>query len=224
MRRTLFHRGSQVPPVALKELLRPNRRHKPSSPKSHGHNRMRALTQRETRTIRIGGIGLAVYLVLFGGMQVWTFLSNKRAEYGRLLTQAHDLSRRVELYQGKIQHTQKLMESFRMDPAKLSRESVMAQASAAIQRAAMGGGVAIGPLRESPARPSSKELGSIQLEAAGPAPALLKFVEQTHSLGYPLVIDTMQFGSEPSRPGQVKLNLTIVVLDFEQWNPEKPHV
>ena len=116
------------------------------------------------------------------------------------------------------------MESFRLDPSKLNRESLMAQASAAIQTAALGGGVQLGPVRESPGRPSSKELGSIQLEAAGPVPALLKFVQQTHSLGYPLVIDTMQIGSEPTRPGQLKLNLTILILDFDQWKPEKPHV
>jgi hypothetical protein len=57
----------------------------------------------------------------------------------------------------------------------------------------------------------------------GPAPALLKFLEQTHSLGYPLIIDSMQIGSEPSRPGPLKLNLTIIVLDFDQWNLEKRH-
>jgi hypothetical protein len=185
---------------------------------------MRALTPREKRTIRIGGAALAVYLVLFGALQVWTFLSNRRAEYRQLLAQTRDLRHKVDLYQGKIQHTQKLMESFRIDPAKLTRESVLAQASAAIQRAAIGGGVAVGSMRESPARPSSKELGSIQLEAIGPAPALLKFVEQTHSLGYPLIIDSMQFGSEPSRPGPIKLNLTIIVLDFDQWKAEKRHV
>ena len=185
---------------------------------------MRALTQREKRTVRIGGIGLAIYLILFGGLQVWTFLSNKRSEYRQLLAQARDLRHKVDLYQGKIQHTRKLMENFHMDPAKLTRESVLAQASGAIQRAAMGGGVAVGSMRESPARPSSKELGSIQFEAMGPAPALLKFIEQTHSLGYPLVIDSMQIGSDPARPGPMKLSLTIIVLDFDQWTLEKRHV
>jgi hypothetical protein len=182
---------------------------------------MRALTQREQRTIRLGALGLGAYLILFGGLQVWNFIANKHAEYQQLLAEASNLRQKAILYQSKAQHAQKLMESFQMDPVKLTRETVLAQASAAIQRAALGGGVQIGPLREAPARPSSKELGSIQIEAAGPAPALLKFVEQTHSLGYPLLIDTIQISSEPSRPGQVKLSLTFVVLDFDQWKPEK---
>ncbi len=185
---------------------------------------MRTLTQREKRTVRLGAIALGIYLVLLGGLQAWNYLAKKQAEYRQLLTQAQDLRRKVELYQGKVQHIQKLMDGFRMDPAKLDRASVIAKASAAIQSAALGGGVQVGPVRESPARPSSKELGSIQLEAAGPVPALLKFVQQTHSLGYPLIIDSLQVGSEPSRPGQGKLNLTIIILDFDQWKQEQPHV
>jgi hypothetical protein len=185
---------------------------------------MRPLAQREKRTIRLGASALGIYLVVLCAVQGWNFVARKHAEYRRLLTEAQSLRHKVELYQSKAKHIQKLMEDFRMDPAKLARASVMGQASAAIQSAALGGGVQIGPVRESPGRPSSKELGSIQLEAAGPAPALLKFVRQTHSLGYPLIIDSLQIGSEPSKPGQIKVNLTIVILDFEQWKQEAPHV
>lgn len=184
---------------------------------------MRALTQREQRTVRFGGIALAAYLVLFGGLQLWGFISKRHSDYQGLLTEAHTLRQKIILYRSKAEHASKLMESYQMDPVKLERATVLAQASAAIQRAAMGGGVMIGPVRESPARPSSKELGSIQLEALGPVPALLKFIQQTHSLGFPLIIDSMQIGSEPTRPGPIKLNLTIVVLDFDQWKPEQTH-
>jgi hypothetical protein len=185
---------------------------------------MRTLTQREQRTIRLGALVLGAYLILFCAVQGWRFVDKKHSEYQQLLTEAQTLRRKVELYQSKGQHIRKLMESFQMDPAKLARPSVLGQASAAIQRAAQGGGVQIGPIRESPARPSSKELGSIQLEAFGPAPALLKFVQQTDALGYPLIIDSLQFSSEPARPGQVKASLTIVILDFDQWKQEAPHV
>lgn len=184
---------------------------------------MRTLTQKEKRTVRLGATVLVAYLVLFGAVQGWRFLARKHADYEKLLVEAQSLRQKVELYQSRARHIQKLMNSFHMDPVKLSRASVLGQASAAIQRAAQGGGVQVGPIRESPGRPSSKELGSIQLEAAGPAPALLKFVQQTDSLGYPLIIDSLQFSSEPMRPGQVKVNLTILVLDFEQWKQEAPH-
>ncbi len=184
---------------------------------------MRALTPREKRTVRLGGIALGAYLALFCVVQGGRFLARRHTEYQQLLTQAQSLRRKAELYQVKAQHIQKLMESFHMDPAKLARASVLGQASAAIQRAAQGNGLQIGPIREGPGKPSSKELGSIQLEAAGPAPALLKFVQQSEILGYPLIIDSLQLSSEPSRPGQIKANLTIVILDFDQWKQEAPH-
>ena len=181
---------------------------------------MRTLSPREKRSVRLGAVAMTIYLLLFGGLQAWKYLAKQQSEYQRLLTEAETLRRKVELYQSKVRHIQKLMESFHMDPAKLARTSVIAQASAALQSTALSGGVLIGPVRELTGRPASKELGSIQLEAAGPAPALLKFVQQTRSLGYPLIIDSLQIGSEPTRPGQVKLNLTIVILDFDQWKPE----
>ena len=185
---------------------------------------MRTLTRKEKRTIRFGAAALGLYLAILCAVQGWKFLAQKHLEYRQLLAEAQGVRRKVELYQAKAKHIQKLMEDFRMDPVKLTRASVMGQASAVLQSAAMSGGVQIGPVRESPGRPSSKELGSIQLEASGPAPALLKFVQQTHSLGYPLIIDSMQIAPEPTRPGQIKANLTIVILDFDQWKQEAPHV
>ena len=39
-------------------------------------------------------------------------------------------------------------------------------------------------------------------------------------VGYPLIIDTVQLTPMPM-PGQVKVSLTIVILDFDKW--EAPH-
>ena len=83
------------------------------------------------------------------------------------------------------------------------------------------GGVQLGPIRESAARPSAKELASIQLEGNGPVPALLTFLHRLETLGYPLILDSVQISSDPTRPGMIKLNLTIIILDFEQWKTEE---
>ena len=184
---------------------------------------MPALTSREKRTLRIATIAVSVYLLLFFGLQGWKYFDKKRAGYRQLVNDAQNLAREVKPYGDKAVALRKLMEGFALDPARLTSATVVAQASAAIQKAAMGGGLQVGPVRESPARQGNKELGSLQLEASGPAPALLKFLHQTESLGFPLVIESLQIGSEPSRPGQVKLNLTISILDFEQWEKEASH-
>ena len=184
---------------------------------------MRPLTDREKRTVRIGGIGLAIYLALFCGMQVWKFFERRRSDYRQLLAEAQQLRRDIQPYEDKAQILKKLMEESRLDPARLSRTTVVAEASAAIQKAAQSGGIQLGPVRESPTRASGKEIATVQLEGSGPAPAVLAFLHRINSLGYPLIVDTMQLNSDNSRPGPVKVNLTIIILDFDQWKPEAPH-
>jgi hypothetical protein len=185
---------------------------------------MRTLSDRERRTIRYGTVAVAIYLVLFGGFKVWKSLEQRRANYRALVTQAQDLKAEVKRYDYKIAVVKKLMEDFQLNPVKLKKASVVAEASAAVQKAAMGSGVQIGPIRESSARPSSRELASIQFEGSGPVQATMGLLDSITRLGYPLIIDSAQISQQANRPGQVKLNLTIVILDFEQWkNKEVPH-
>jgi hypothetical protein len=182
---------------------------------------MRTLTDHEKRTIRFAAVGLSIYLVLFGGLRCWKFLEIRRADYQRLVKEAGGLRLEVQRYEDKVLLVKKLMEGLRVDPAKLSRESLVGAASDAIQKAAATGGLKLGPIRESPARPSTKELASMQLEGAGPVPAVTTFLLRLETLGYPMIVDSLQLSPEPTRPGMLKLNLTIIILDFEQWKKEQ---
>src|SRR5437899_3753014 len=123
---------------------------------------MRTLTDREKRTVRYATIGIAVYLALFGGFQAWKFFEKQRANYQQVLQEARDLKAEVTRYEGRIAVVKKLMENSQLDPAKLKKATVVAEASSAVQQAAMSSGIQVGPIRESPARPSSRELASIQ--------------------------------------------------------------
>ena len=52
----------------------------------------------------------------------------------------------------------------------------------------------------------------------------MALLHQLPLLGFPLVIDSVQITADATRPGQLKLALTILVLDFEQWKKaEAPH-
>lgn len=184
---------------------------------------MRALTEREKRTVRYGAIAVAVYLTLFGGYHVWRFLEGKRIAYQKLVAEAQERKQQIQPYEDKVLIVKKLMDTFHLDPAKLSRATLVADASAAIQRAAMSGGIRVGPVRESPARASARELASVQLEGTGRVPAVMGFLSQIQGLGFPLIIDSVQLTPETTRPGQVKVNLTIVILDFDQWKTKEAH-
>ena len=184
---------------------------------------MRPLTPQDKRTIRIAGTALAIYLVLFGGYKVWKFFERQRTDYRNLVAEAEGLKQEVTRYEAKIAVTKKLMESFHMNPAKLTRTTVVAEASAAIQKAARDGGFQVGTVRESPARNGSKELSSIQLDGSGPVQATMGLMSRLETCGYPLLIDSAQFSADASRPGQVKLSLTIIILDFDpSKKPEVP--
>src|SRR3954468_8284275 len=125
---------------------------------------MPALSSRDQRTLRLAGIGIGIYLLLFLGWRGGTRLEAKRAEYQQLLTEAQRLKQELQPYENKVLLTQKLKEAFHLDLQKLSKASIVAEASAAIQKAASGNGIQAGPIRESSARSSAKELASMQLE------------------------------------------------------------
>jgi hypothetical protein len=180
------------------------------------------ISERDKRTMRIAGIGIAIYLVLFFGISAWKRLEAKRTEYRDLITSAQRIKREVQPYENRVLLAQKLKDTFKMDPQKLSRLTVVADASAAIQKAAQSGKVQLGPIRETPGGSSAKELTSIQLEGVGAVPAIMGFLHRLESLGYPLVVDSVQLTPE-NKPGSLKMNLTIVILDFDQWKKEVPN-
>ncbi len=185
-------------------------------------NRPRSLTDREKRTVRYAGIGIAVYLLRFCGLQVWKSLEAQRADYRRLVAEARQLRERAVRYQDKVQVVKKMMDDFHLDPARIKKETAVADASAAIQFAAKSGGLQLGTVRESPARGTGKTLATVQLDTSGPVPAVLNFLAGLNTIGFPVVVDSVQFTADNMRPGQLKVNLTILILDFDSQT-EAPH-
>ena len=182
---------------------------------------MRPLTNREQRAVRLAAGAVALYVAFIG----WKYFDGKRSAYRQVVRDVHNFKLELKPYDEKILAVKKLMETFHLDPAKLSKTTVVAEASSAIQKAAATGGVQCGPIRESPGRSSAKELGSIKLEGSGQLPAVTSFLQRLESIGAPLIIDSVQITPDNMRPGMIKLSLTIIILNFEQWkNGESPNV
>jgi hypothetical protein len=185
---------------------------------------MRALTPHEKRTMRVGFGLLLIYLVLFYGVRGWRQLENRRAEYQRLVEKARQLRAELQPYETKALKVQKLRETYQIQPALLSKATLVAEASAAIQKAATAGGVQLGPVRESSARGSNKELVSMQLEGTGPVSAVMSLLYRLQTLGFPIILDSVQLTSDSAKPSVLKMTVTIVILDYEEWKtPEGGH-
>lgn len=184
---------------------------------------MRPLTPQEKRTIRLGAIVLAIGVVFSVGLRAWRFLEGKRAEHQKLVVEAQRLKRELRPYENQVLLTEKLKEQFRLDPKKLSRASLVAEVSSAIQKAAGNVQVQFGHVRESAGRSTGKELASMQLEGLGPVPAVMSLLHRLDTIGYPVVVDSLQISGDATKPGMVKVSLTIVILDFDQWKAEPPN-
>jgi hypothetical protein len=174
---------------------------------------MRELTHREKRTVRIGAAVIVIYLAFFVGLQGWKSFAKKRSDYRQLVNEAQHLRQEIQPYQTKALLVKKLMESYHMDPAKLTNATVVAAATDAIQKAAFAGGLQVGLVREEHARGSVQELAVIKIEGNGPLPAVITFLYRLGSLGYPLMVDSVQIGSEttrsPGMPGPVRPGATM---------------
>ena len=180
-----------------------------------------SLSQRDRRTLRYGGIAIAAYLVLFYGLLGWKKLESRRADYQRLVTEARDMKQRLDPYATKLLLIEKLRGTSGVDPSKLTRATIVAQASADLQQAAGMDGIKLGPVRETPGSANKKELTSMQFEAVGPVKAIASLIHKIETLGYPLIIDALELAVDPREPGKLKLNVKLVILDFEQWKKER---
>ena len=185
---------------------------------------MPTLTEREKRTVRIAGIGILIYLTLFFGIKLIKGARTMRAAYDQQVQATQTLRSEVQTYEVRAQRLQRLMERLQLEPGKVATNSIIAQTSAALQQAALAGGLQVASIRESVARSSERELGTIQLDATGQPPSVMNFLARLEHLGFPVIVDAVQLSSEPRGPGMLKAHLSLIILDFEQWKPRKaPH-
>jgi hypothetical protein len=181
---------------------------------------MATLSPREKRTVRFAAIAIAIYLALFYGVAGLKGLESGRADYQELLREAAAMKLEVHRYENKLLLLEKLKQKSNIDFAGYSRASLAGQASDAIQKAAISSGVKLGPIRESPGSLAARELATMQLEGIGEVASVMKFLHQLDTLGYPLIVDSLQMEPDPKKPGTMKLLLRALLLDYDLWMKE----
>jgi hypothetical protein len=179
------------------------------------------ISDRDRRTLKLGGTALAAYLVLFYGLVGWKALENKRTEYQALQREAQAMEQRLEPFETKLLLIEKLRGTSGVDPSKLTRETVVALASADIQKVVKSSGLKLGSIRESPGSATARELAAMRMEAVGPVKSVVGLIHQLETIGYPLIIDSVEISMDKRKPGNLKLSMQVVILDFEQWKKER---
>lgn len=182
---------------------------------------MMKISEREKRTIRLGAIGLGIYLALFYGGSAWNHMQDRRQEYDLLLQKAEKLKVDLLRYETDVLRLEKLRKTFALNPIAVDRETLVSDTSAAIQQSAQSNGVNLIMMHESPGRPSAALLSSMRLEGQGPMQGVIKFLDGLTQLGFPLVLDSVQLTADPKKPGMLKINLEVMVMDYQQFELEE---
>jgi hypothetical protein len=113
----------------------------------------------------------------------------------------------------------KLREDLHLRPEDLREETVVGEASAAVQRAAAAAGVQLGPTKETRAGVSSREIATIAIEGQAGISSAVGFIDSLASLGAPIVVDSVHLKAAPGAPGAVSFSMTLVVLNYAAWKP-----
>lgn len=173
------------------------------------------------RTIRLAVVGIVFYLAVFYGARGLGHLEATRDHVAGLRLRAQNLSLELLRHEKKMLLLEKLRRASRMDVNRLSRAALAGETSAAIQKAALTSGVKLGPIRESPGSAGARELATMQLEGTGTVGAVMSLLHRLDTLGFPLVVDSLQIDPDPKKAGHVKVILRAVLLDADQWHKEK---
>ena len=178
---------------------------------------MRTLTPREKRTVQIAAILLGVYLALFYGTGIWRSLESARVEYRGLQASTESLNLKILRAQKKAKRFARLGQTWGIHGDRLEGSTIVTEAREAIERAAKECGVGLGASKETPGRSSSRALRVFQIEGVGKTEAVMGFLHKLRTLGYPLVIDRLNIDTKKMKPGQVRLALSVAILNFKAW-------
>ena len=182
---------------------------------------MMQLSDSDKKTLRLGAIVIAVYLVLFYGGMGTKKLRARQTDYKKLVQQSEQLRIDLMKYETDMLKLAKLKKSFQFDPLMEGQETLVSEVSAAIQKSAQMNGVKLSMVNETGARPSASIRASMRLEGEGPMQGVIKFLDGLDRLGFPITVDSVQLNANPRSPGGLKINLEALILDFNAFKPEE---
>lgn len=182
---------------------------------------MRTLTDREKRTLRLAGILVAVYLVLFYGAKLFGALESRRGAYAEAYFKAQTLQvKRLREIQ-KRKRLEKLKAEWNIDFTKLQKKTVVGDARVALEATARTCGVGLGFSRESPGRTRAGELTVFQVQGSGKTLNVARFLHCLKTrLGYPMVVDRIHLKAQ-KRPDLVAFTFTATLLGYSTWKPQE---
>lgn len=171
------------------------------------------MNDKEKKLIKFTAIGLTIYLLAFYGKDYLGAFEKKLDDFKKKEKTIVNHRTKLVPYSSRVLMLEKLRKKLNIDVRRLSSNELVGQTSQAIQQSAKQSGIKIGPLRESSGRSTS----SLRFEANGKYDGMVKFLRSIGTSGYPIMIESMQVNLDPSKKGNVKISLSIGIIDFANW-------
>ena len=171
------------------------------------------MNEKEKKLIKFTAIGLSIYLLAFYGKDYLGAFVRKRSDFVKKEKTITNHRTKLSPYSSRVLMLEKLRKKLNIDVRRLSSNELVGQTSQAIQQSAKQSGIKIGPLRET----SGRNISSLKFEANGKYDGMVKFLRGIGTSGYPVLIESMQVKQDISKKGNLKINLSIGILDFTKW-------
>ena len=176
---------------------------------------VRALTDRDKRTLRFGGGAVVVYLAIFYGGKGVAVLEEQRDAYTAIAQAGERLKFEILQERNKARRLDALRAELRIELASLDQETVVGETRNAIRQAAKKCGVGVSTFKELPGSAGARYLATIQLAGGGPVLSTLAFIQRLRRSGYPILFERLALTA--GKPGQVSFSMAAVVVNFTSY-------
>jgi hypothetical protein len=176
-----------------------------------------SMSQKDKRTLLIGGIFIIVYLGFFYGNKLLGLFEGERRAYFDQFEEAQQLGDLFKSYETRVMKIEKLREQYSLNVRTLEATNLIGNAGRAIQDLVKNSGYKMGQIREVASRGGQGIAATLQLEGTGPLKSLMPLLHRFQTTGYPLIVDSFTVRAEKRKPGEVQWSAEVILLDYQKW-------
>lgn len=177
---------------------------------------MRPLNDREKRLIRIMGIAVGIYLVLFYGRGLVASFEETRERYELTSLQAQTVNTKILREVKKHKQLAKLRERYPVAFDALAEPTVVGDARVALEKLARACGCSLRITKELAARSRTNEHCVFQVSGGGKASSVAKLMHNLAHSSYPYSLENVEIKAS-KKAEMLTYSFTLALLRYDTW-------
>ena len=179
-----------------------------------------SMSQKDKRTLLIGGAFIVIYLSLFYGNKLLGLFEGERRAYFEKFEEAQQLGDLFKSYETRVMKIEKLRDQYNLNVKTLESTNLVGNAGRAIQDLVKNSQYKMGQIREVAGRGGQGVAATLQIEGTGPLKSLMPLLHRFQTTGYPLIVDSLTIRSDKRKPGEVQWSAEVMLLNYQQWKKQ----